>query len=194
MTLLSMTIYAIVSSFTPGPNNIMSLYHSKQTGLRGTVRFCIGVALGFFLLLLVSNFFSSALYHLFPKIQLYMKIFGAIYLLYLAYKIGTSKGTDAQSFSNRYNNIKFGMLLQFVNPKGVIYALSVVAAFITPNFEHFSIQIILITYLALIGFLSSFSWSVFGSIFKKFINQHELAFNLIMSLLLVYTAFSILFT
>lgn len=48
MTLLSMTIYAIVSSFTPGPNNIMSLYYSKQTGLRGTVRFCIGVALGFF--------------------------------------------------------------------------------------------------------------------------------------------------
>lgn len=84
MTLLSMTIYAIVSSFTPGPNNIMSLYYSKQTGLRGTVRFCIGVALGFFLLLLVSNFFSSALYHLFPKIQLYMKILGAIYLLYLA--------------------------------------------------------------------------------------------------------------
>ena len=48
MTLLSMTIYAIVSSFTPGPNNIMSLYYSKQTDLRGTVRFCIGVALGFF--------------------------------------------------------------------------------------------------------------------------------------------------
>ncbi|MDT3994850.1 LysE family translocator [Mammaliicoccus fleurettii] len=194
MTFLSMTIYAIVSSFTPGPNNIMSLYYSKQTGLRGTIKFCIGVALGFFLLLLVSNFFSNALYHVFPKVQLYMKIFGAIYLLYLAYKIGTSKGTDAQSFSSRYNNIKFGMLLQFINPKGVIYALSVVAAFITPNFEHFSVQIILITYLALIGFLSSFSWSVFGSIFKKFINQHELAFNIIMALLLVYTAISILFT
>ncbi|MBF0749959.1 MULTISPECIES: LysE family transporter [Mammaliicoccus] len=193
MLVLSMTIYAVVSSFTPGPNNIMSLFYSKHNGMIGSLRFCIGVGLGFFLLLLISNFFSSFLYQVFPKVQLFMKIFGAVYLLYLAYKIATSKSTDENGFSEKYNNIKFGMALQFINPKGTIYALSVVAAFVTPNFEDPLLQFILLIYLALIGFLGTFSWSVFGSIFKKFIKQYELMFNLIMALLLVYTAISILY-
>ena len=181
MLVLSMTIYAVVSSFTPGPNNIMSLFYSKHNGMIGS------------LLLLISNFFSSFLYQVFPKVQLFMKIFGAVYLLYLAYKIATSKSTDENGFSEKYNNIKFGMALQFINPKGTIYALSVVAAFVTPNFEDPLLQFILLIYLALIGFLGTFSWSVFGSIFKNFIKQYELMFNLIMALLLVYTAISILY-
>ncbi|PTF08009.1 lysine transporter LysE, partial [Staphylococcus equorum] len=117
MLILSMTIYAIVSSFTPGPNNIMSLFYSKNYGIIGSIRFCIGVGLGFFLLLFASNFFSSLLYQVFPKVQLFMKIFGAVYLLYLAYKIATSKSTDNDGFNEKYNNIKFGMVLQFINPK-----------------------------------------------------------------------------
>ena len=85
------------------------------------------------------------------------------------------------------------MALQFINPKGTIYALSVVAAFVTPNFEDPLLQFILLIYFALIGFLGTFSWSVFGSIFKKFIKQYGLMFNRIMALLLVYTAISILY-
>lgn len=193
MLILSMTIYAIVSSFTPGPNNIMSLFYSKNYGIIGSIRFCIGVGLGFFLLLFVSNFFSSLLYQVFPKVQLFMKIFGAVYLLYLAYKIATSKSTDNDGFNEKYNNIKFGMVLQFINPKATIYALSVVSAFVTPNFKEPLLQFIFLIYLAIIGFLGTFSWSIFGSLFKKFINRHELVFNLIMALLLVYTSISILY-
>lgn len=43
MLLSSMLLYAFISSFTPGPNNIMAMYLAQKHGFRKTFKFCLGV-------------------------------------------------------------------------------------------------------------------------------------------------------
>lgn len=193
MSILSLLVYAFVASFTPGPNNIMSLYYSNKFGLRRTFRFCLGVGLGFFILLIFANYFSVALKTAFPEVELIMKLFGCLYLLYLAYKIITSKLDEEQQFNNRYNNLLSGAMLQFINPKATIYAITVTSTFVTPFYHNYLIQFLLVILLAVIGFLGTFSWSLFGALFKELIAKHQTIFNIIMAMLLLYTATTILF-
>lgn len=193
MSMLSLLVYAFIASFTPGPNNIMSLYYANKFGLKQTFRFCIGVGFGFFVLLLFANYFSVALNNVFPKVELIMKLFGCLYLLYLAYKIITSKLGKEQHFNNQYNNLKSGAMLQFINPKATIYAITVTATFVTPFYHHYLTQFLFVIVLAVIGFLGTFSWSLFGSLFNKLIAKYQTFFNIIMALLLIYTASTILF-
>ncbi|WP_051508693.1 LysE family translocator [Sporosarcina sp. D27] len=191
--MLSLVVYAFVASFTPGPNNIMSLYYANKFGLKRTFRFCLGVGLGFFILLLFANYFSVALNSAFPKIELFMKLFGCLYLLYLAYKIITSKLDEEQQFNNRYNNLMSGAMLQFINPKATIYAITVTSTFVTPIYHNYLTQFYFVILLAIIGFLGTFSWSLFGALFKELIAKHQTIFNIIMAMLLLYTAATILF-
>lgn len=66
--ILSMLIYAFVSSFTPGPNNIMAMVFTNKYGVKQTFRFCLGVGIGFLVILCLSCFFNIILYQVMPKI------------------------------------------------------------------------------------------------------------------------------
>jgi threonine/homoserine/homoserine lactone efflux protein len=192
MPVISFLLYVIITSFTPGPNNIMAMVFANQSGLKRTIRFCAGVGAGFFLIILLSSYFNLLLENFIPKIEFFMKIVGALYMLYLAYKILTSKGNGNSDDGDKYNSFLAGMLLQFVNPKGILYGITVVGTFILPYYHshvHFFLFAII---LAFVGFMSTFSWSLFGSIFQKFLATYRTAFNVTMALLLVYSALSIL--
>lgn len=193
MLIISMLIYAVVASFTPGPNNIMALFFSQNLNFKSSFRFSIGVGLGFLFLLLISSIFNTTLHAVFPKIELLMKVFAFIYLLYLAFKISMSSiyGTK-QTFSHKLSGLKSGVMLQFINPKGIIYALTVTSTFITPFSTDWQKQLPFIILLAIIGFLGTLSWGVLGSLFKSFISTHERIFNFVMAGLLVYVAIDIL--
>ncbi|MFJ5965563.1 LysE family transporter [Bacillus sp. NPDC093026] len=188
---LSMLIYAFVTSFTPGPNNIMAMVFTNKYGVKQTFRFCLGVGIGFFVILCISCFFNMILYQVMPKISWIMAFIGAGYMLYLAVKIMKSKGGEDEVLE-RYNHFIPGMLLQFINPKAILYGLTVISTFVLP-YGQSNVHLILLTLiLALIGFLGTFSWSLFGSIFKRFIATYQRPFHILMGLLLVYSAISMI--
>ena len=192
MPLLSLLIYAFVTSFTPGPNNIMAMLFANKYGFKKTIRFCLGVGTGFFVILLLSSYFNLLLKNFIPKIEFFMAILGAGYMLYLAILIITSKNNDNDTNGDKYNGFLAGMLLQFVNPKGILYSITAISTFVIPyHTSNFSLLFYSVL-LAVIGFMGTFSWNVFGSIFKKFLSKYRNQFNIIMALLLVYSAVSIL--
>lgn len=186
-------IYAFVSSFTPGPNNIMALVFANTYGFQRTVRFCLGVGSGFFILLLMSSFFNVLLHNFIPKIETAMAIIGAAYLVYLAFIILKSTGAKDDTTGGKYNSFLAGTLLQFINPKGVLYAITVIGTFVLPYHNTYSSLFAFSVLLAIIGFFGTFSWSIFGSIFKKVLARYEWQFNVVMALLLLYSATTILF-
>lgn len=190
--LTSLLIYAFVSSFTPGPNNIMALVFANTYGFKKTIRFCLGVATGFFILLLFSSFFNVLLHNFIPKIELFMSIVGAAYLVYLAFIILKSTGIQEDASGGKYNSFIAGTLLQFVNPKGILYAVTAIGTFVLPYHSSYTALLSYSILLALIGFLSSMSWSLFGSLFKRVLIRYELQFNIGMAILLVYSAATIL--
>jgi cysteine/O-acetylserine efflux protein len=183
--------YVVVSTFTPGPNNIMAMSNASQLGLKKTIPFIYGVSAGFFCIIIFSCYFNMALYEFIPNIKLGMNIFGSLYMLYLAIKIFRSN--FQRKDESTYNNNSFwsGLLLQFINPKVILYGLTVVSTFITPyHYSNFRL-IAYSVFLATVGFAGTFCWALFGSLFQQFLFKYEMTFNIVMSLLLVYSAISI---
>jgi threonine/homoserine/homoserine lactone efflux protein len=188
--------YAFVVSFTPGPNNIMAMVYGSKKGYRKTMPFCLGVATGFFIILILSIFFNRILLAAIPKAQTILSGIGTAFLLYLAYKVsGIHLFSEAKETSGHDRSIplnyKTGTLLQFVNPKGILYGLTVVSSFIAPHFSHYTSQIALSALLALIAFASTSSWAVLGNAFNRLLSKYQKPFNICMSLLLVYSALTI---
>ncbi|MFJ5625528.1 LysE family transporter [Peribacillus loiseleuriae] len=192
MPLLSFLLYVFITSFTPGPNNIMAMLFANKSGFKKTLRFCVGVGAGFFVIMLLSSYFNLLLKNFIPKIEFAMTILAAVYMVYLAIKIVMSKNHDKDNEDDKHNSFFSGMVLQFVNPKGILYGITAISTFILPyhssNFSLLAFSIL----LAFVGFLSTMCWSMFGSLFQIFLTKYRNPFNLIMALLLVYSAISIL--
>ncbi|WP_153731411.1 LysE family transporter [Sporosarcina obsidiansis] len=190
MPVLSFFLYVFVSSFTPGPNNIMAMLFANQYGFKRTVGFCIGVGTGFFIIMLLSSYFNLVLKSFIPKIEGSMTVLAAVYMIYLAVKIVISKDSDIEEGKN--NSFIAGVVLQFINPKAVLFGLTVASTFIIPYYSSHVSLLLFSIFLGFVGFLSTTSWSVLGFLFQKFLVKYRSRFNVVMALLLVYSAISIL--
>ncbi|WP_191567354.1 LysE family transporter [Metabacillus idriensis] len=192
MALLSFLLYVFVTAFTPGPNNIMAMLVANKYGLKKTIRFSLGVGSGFFVLILLCAYFGLLLKSFIPKVEFIMTILGVIYMLYLAIKIITSKNDGNHNDGDKNNTFLTGMLLQFINPKGILYGITTISTFVLP-YHNSNVSLIFYSFfLAFVGFLGTYSWGVFGSIFRKFLSKYNTQFNIVMALLLMFSAISIL--
>ncbi|MGG3123074.1 LysE family transporter [Priestia megaterium] len=192
MALLSFLLYVFVTAFTPGPNNIMAMLVANKYGLKMTIRFSLGVGSGFFVIILLCAYFGLLLKSFIPKVEFIMTILGVIYMLYLAIKIITSKNDGNHNDGDKNNNFLTGMLLQFINPKGILYGITTMSTFVLPYHTSNVSLIFYSFFLAFVGFLGTYSWGVFGSIFRKFLSKYNTQFNIVMALLLMFSAVSIL--
>ncbi|MEH7348454.1 LysE family transporter [Gottfriedia acidiceleris] len=192
MALISFLLYVFVTAFTPGPNNIMAMLVANKFGLKMSVRFSLGVGSGFFVLILLCAYFSLLLKSFIPKVEFIMTILGVIYMLYLAVKIITSKNVGNHNDGDKNNSFLTGMLLQFINPKGILYGITTISTFVLPSHTSNISLIFYSFFLAFVGFLGTYSWAVFGSIFRKFLSKYNNQFNIVMAILLMFSAISIL--
>ena len=192
MAFVSFLLYVFVTAFTPGPNNIMAMLSANKYGFKRTMKFCLGVGTGFLVIMLLCSYFNLLLKNTIPKIEFSMTIFGSIYMLYLAIKIIFSKEKNKEKDDKKNYGFLTGMLLQFINPKVILYGITAISTFIIPfNNSNFSL-IMYSLFLAFVGFAGPVCWSVFGSMFQIFLTRYRSKFNLVMALLLFYSAVSIL--
>ena len=184
--LLSMSLFMLVTSCSPGPNNIVASYSAFNFGMTKTIPHMFGVIFGFTTLVAVINFGLINIFKLYPIIQEMLKYLGTLFLLYLAFKISFSTSSNK---SNSENPVKFieTFLFQFLNPKGVIVGIIVVSTYIQidENYLNYSLQVLL---LALIFSLSSITtWTLIGKFLRKFATNEKFIkyFNYVMSFLLL---------
>lgn len=192
MPVFSFLLFVIISSFTPGPNNIMAMAFANKYGLKKTVSFCLGVGVGFFTITLLCSVFNIVLTSVMPKIEFPLTLLGVGYMLYLAYKILTSKEGNDSTAKEHKSFFVIAILLQFVNPKGILFGITVVTTFILPYYDSYLNYLLFSLFLGMVGVISTFSWSLFGSVFQSLLSQYRQPFNIVMAGLLVYSALSIL--
>lgn len=183
--------YVFVTTFTPGPNNIMSMSNASRYGLKKSLAFNYGVSLGFFIILMLSNLFSYSLYKLIPTIKPFMTLIGAGYIFYLAWKTFKSKPHQEVEESKRTNTFAKGALLQFVNPKGIIYGITLSSTFIVPYYKSIPILALFSIGLSIVALCSTVTWALFGSVFQKFMEKNYKLINTIMAGLLIYSGISL---
>ena len=179
--------------FTPGPNNAVASFSAFNFGLKKTLPIIFGVGLGYTALVILLIFVLISVFQKYPYLQEIIRILGSIFLIYLAYKISFSKG---KSNSSTENPVKFyeTFFFQFINPKGVMAAITLISKFvIQEDYAKSSIMVILVC--SVTAFLSIASWAFLGKFLRKFATNNEFIkrFNYAMSIMLVVCVASFYF-
>lgn len=195
MNFFSFFGYVAATSFTPGPNTIMSMSTAGKYGFKRAFRFCLGVFIGFFTVLLLAAAFASVLREYIAGIEIVMKIIGAAYILYLAYVILRDKPREKKESKRkelRPDSTLTGIAMQFINPKGILYAITSMSSFVLPYYEGKPLMILLFAgILAGVALASTVCWALCGSVFERIFTKHKKVLNIVLALLLVYCAVSL---
>ena len=180
-------IYCFVTAYTPGANNLLSMSYAARLGFRRSVWFNVGITAGFLIVMTICTLFSSTLYTLLPRVKLVMQVLGAAYMLYLAWKAWRS-GFHSEEEGGREASFLSGMILQFMNPKIYIYAITAMSLYILPVYHSVPALAAFTLVLTGIGASGSFVWALCGTALCRFVAKHTRAVNLVMALLPVYCA------
>jgi len=165
-------IFALVTSITPGPNNIMLFSHGKVFGFKPSFKLMLGIFLGFSTLLYISGYGIAGMIAKSPTIGMILKIISSVWLIYLAF-ILSKLSSEISSESSSKIGVYQGFLMQFVNPKAWIMAIAGAGAFM-PHFQsiHLNVFIFTITF-GLVGFPCMILWTLFGGIISKLLKSEK---------------------
>jgi len=184
--ILSLALFMLVTSCSPGPNNIVASYSGFNFGLAKTAPHMCGVIFGFTTLVIIMNFGLINIFKKFPILQEILKYTGSIFLIYLAYKIAFSKNKSDETSKNPVKFIET-FFFQFLNPKAVIVSIIMVSTYVEngENFINYSIWVIGVAFI--FACFSIMFWTLLGRFLRKFATNEKFIklFNYIMSLLLV---------
>ena len=189
MPIGALLTFVVVGTFTPGPNNIMAMERARRTGFRGSLRFVLGMAAGFFLVMLSCAAFNLVLEKMLPSIQSFLGAIGAVYMIYLAIKpfLPSKHGV----VSDPGGSWAVGMALQFLNPKLILYGIVIMSSFVLPYTSDPLVLGLVAVGLTAVGLASLICWALFGAVFQRYFSEHEFAVNVVMALLLLWCAVAI---
>tara|TARA_B100000963_G_C22605599_1_gene662343 strand:- start:132 stop:722 length:591 start_codon:yes stop_codon:yes gene_type:complete len=182
----TLILFGVVTSFTPGPNNISAAYSGFNFGFKKTIPLMLGVIFGWTTLLISMEFGLIIIFQEYPVIQNIIKFLGSIFLIYLAYKIAFSTFSSNNDLKSPIRFVDM-FLFQFINPKSIIVAMTAVSMFIDTN-ENYLTDVIVVTFVYfLMAVFSISSWCILGKYLRKFVTSDKFIknFNYMMSFLLI---------
>ena len=191
--LLGLVVFAYVTSVTPGPNNMMLLASGVNFGFRRTVPHIFGIVCGVSTLLAAMAFGLGTLFVLFPPLNPILKICGAAYLLWLAFKIATSGGAGEKKGKTRPMSFFEAAMFQWVNPKAWMMALGAIAGYFNAALPWQSGAALLGAFW-LTGVFAIVPWAAFGQTLRRFLtNPRRLKiFNVTMGIALALSVIPML--
>ncbi|MBS9720866.1 LysE family translocator [Tianweitania sp. BSSL-BM11] len=191
---LPLIIYGFVSSITPGPNNFMLLASGVNFGFRRSIPHILGIGAGFLSLMLGVGFGLGALLSAFPPLHLLLKIVGGAYLLYLAWKIASSR-TLGSAKETRPQPMTFlqAAAFQWVNVKAWVMAIGAMSIYANPDAPFVSAVLIAST-VALVNLPCVSTWAGCGVALRGFLADPVRLkwFNIAMGLMLAATLWPML--
>lgn len=181
--------YALVTTFTPGPNNIMSLYSVSTYGWSKGREVISGIFAGFSLLMLLCILFCHELSIYLPELVKYLKYVGALYIIWLAFHIATSKPSESQNKSVSFTGAFF---LALSNVKVILYLITILTAYIIPSGAGLYEMMLHAVFIIAISAVSWFTWGAAGGLLQRFIAKYFRPFNILMGIILLWCAVQIL--
>ena len=192
-TFLALVLFAFTTSITPGPNNMMLFASGVNFGFRRTVPHMLGIGAGFLSLLIGVGLGLGALMQTVPVAYTILKFAGGLYLVWIAWKIGTSRsltegeaGADPMSFLG-------AAAFQWVNPKAWIMAVTAMATYTNPA-QYVPTVLLVGVAFALVNVPSVSTWAGFGSVLRDWLAVPVRLkwFNITMAILLVISLWPML--
>ncbi len=182
----AVVLFAISTTLTPGPNNVMIMTSGLNYGFNRSLPHFMGICVGFPIMVLCVGVGAGAVFQRYPIIHEVIKLVGVVYLIYLAWQIANSSLTKLTSQSAPLTFWQ-SALFQWVNPKAWVMAMGAIAAFTLPN-NPMLWQVTVIAFIfLLVAFPCVGIWLIFGiKLQQVFTNtQSQRVFNWLMASLLV---------
>lgn len=177
-------------TFTPGPNTTLVAALAANRGLRGSLHFILAVATGWIVLMLLCGFGLGALVVAVPALRWAILALGIAYMLWLALRLARSGALGEAR--GRQLDVGFieGVLLQFLNIKVWLLALTVVAGWVAGRPDWVVRLGWTMALMVAFGLASNFTYALAGSLLRGWLAQgcRLLWFNRVMALALVLTA------
>ncbi|MCA1956178.1 LysE family translocator [Zymomonas sp.] len=187
--LSALCLFLFSNSITLGPNNALLSASCFHYGFKKSLPFLAGLCCGFFFLaLLVGSGFNAVFQH-FPQCYKIMQILCVLYLLYLAWKIATSKGRETPTRQKAFGFFQ-SFALQFINPKLWLAATGMASTYLPTGYAFADLlKATLIGILILLP--CSLLWMLCGSILHQWMKRPLLLrlFNLTMAALLLLSLY-----
>ncbi|HYS62913.1 MAG TPA: LysE family translocator [Paraburkholderia sp.] len=190
--LLSMAAFALASSITPGPVNVVALSAGAQHGLAASMRHVSGATVGFTLLLLLIGLGLHELLAHFPDLISMVKWAGVAFLLYMAYKLAVDDGKLAADKLSRSPSFAYGATMQWLNPKAWLASLAGMGAYAADGDGRLVWQFTVVYFV--ICYLSIASWAYAGTFLRRYLKEPKRVklFNRAMAALLAASALYLL--
>ncbi|OIO02423.1 MAG: hypothetical protein AUJ49_06090 [Desulfovibrionaceae bacterium CG1_02_65_16] len=202
--IVSLCLFAFVTSITPGPNNALLFASGVNHGIRRTMPHLLGVQLGFAFMQLVIALGVGYVFKTLPGLYPTLRAAGFAYLLYLAWRIGTSTPPDARradgtspasetdDATNTPRSIARPMTFleasafQWMNPKAVMMCVTAASTYTMPS--HPILGALFVTGVFLVAGMPCVGlWVLLGAAMRGFLQDKTRlrVFNVAMAVLLV---------
>ncbi|EAP86049.1 MULTISPECIES: LysE family translocator [Croceibacter] len=174
--LISFSLATIVLAFSPGPDNIYVLTQSISNGSKAGIATVAGLISGCIVHTALLAFGVSALITASPQLFFIIKLIGAAYLLYLAFKIYKSDASIAidgtQEKKSYIELFKIGVVMNLLNPKVMLFFLAFFPAFIWNPDGNTTLQFFILggTFM-LVSFLVFSSIAILAGKISKYLRQ-----------------------
>lgn len=186
--LLAFVVFALVTSITPGPNNMMLAATGANVGIRRGLPHVFGITLGFALMIFIMAAGVGTVILGNPWVLRVLRVVGVVVLLWLAYKIATA-GKASDTEGGRPVGFFAAATFQWVNPKAWLICSGAVSGFLTagagaiPQAASFALVFIAV------GAPCMLVWLSFGAAMQYVLRTDRAlkAFNITMGLLLAAT-------
>jgi threonine/homoserine/homoserine lactone efflux protein len=192
--LLPLCGFAAVSSITPGPNNTMILASGLNYGFVRSLPHLFGICCGFAFMIFATGMGLHAVFEQVPVLQVILKYAGALYLLWLAWKLAhAAPMSGEQAALSRPMGFFGAAAFQWVNPKAWVMSLSALTTYLPPGFGMADAAMLAGVFWV-IGIVCVGCWALFGVAMRRVLQEPRAVrvFNLLMALALVATLYPML--
>ena len=190
--LLPLMTYCFVMSSTPGPNNVMLATSGAKFGYRGALPQILGQTSGGAVQTFVTCLGLGSVFVAYPVLHPLLRVSGALYLVYLAWKLSASALGEARD--SKPLTFVQAALFQAVNPKSWVKSITLASVFMPVGLSAPVGALLVAVVGLLIGFPTASMWALFGVSIRRLLADpvKRRIFNLSMGAMLVVLAASFL--
>jgi threonine/homoserine/homoserine lactone efflux protein len=183
---VAFVVFAVVAAGTPGPSNVLLTATGAQVGVLRGVPALLGVSLGMGVMMAAVAFGLGSVVLAHPTFVRGLNWLGGAFLLWLAWKIGTAKGSDAAA-ARKPVGFASAAAFQWVNPKSWLVCASAAGTYLSAASGSALGQALAFGALFTLASLPCcFVWLAFGAAAQRLLRTERArrVFNVVMGALL----------
>jgi threonine/homoserine/homoserine lactone efflux protein len=193
--MLALSVFAAVSSGTPGPNNLMLMTSGVNFGMKRSTPHLLGITIGFSFMIFAVGMGLQTMFTVIPQLETILRYVGTAYLLWLAWKIANSGPVGEGKTSAKPMGFWAAAAFQWVNPKAWFMAISAITTYASSvsGGSKLSQVVLVVLIFGTINFPLVACWGLFGSAMRRFLQDPKILkiFNVTMAILLVASLYPI---